>query len=563
MKKINFFTYLMAAVFFIASCSEDKPYEENSESPESSSLINKKGEIDGLSYSLKDVEVNPEVIMVNEENASLVSMKGDSITCTITLASVSHELSKSLLIGNVLYICTDTYAGIHKIEKVQVERDSYILETSQAQLGEVFQGGTMDLSLDLGKASRALAQKKQDSRGALSQDYFSEILDINDTYNCGGFDYSPTVNVKMNLSSKIDFSRKQLLPSQVSVIFELQTVNNYLLNFAGPASQDYNKNTMDYLSKDLLNSIKSQEFDINIPIYMFGIRYVPAKFKITDVRIPTEIRANIFRESNFECGMSGGFKMGYIMDITGFKGRFTPVSENNLSVLFQGIPNLHGELYTQSDIIITPKISILWNAFSISSDITFGMKTESNGDIEVAPGITLYGSKGTFISKMDFLLNLVIAKFPIQGSSNEVPLWDLGTVDKTVTYANLMSNVTSKYTTNVFARTRSYETYFQLYYNYLIPGKKIPDVLYISYDVYDVNLKSKLESVIDKTIFPANVTANSFTFHFPIPFKKDGIKYQTTSYLKNIVIRDRYGYTYQGIYDSVNNTVQNSVAIYR
>jgi len=114
--------------------------------------------------------------------------------------------------------------------------------------------------------------------------------------------------------------------------------------------------------------------------------------------------------------------------------------------------------------------------------------------------------------------------------------------------------------------SRVYSTDFTLKYKYPIPAKKIPNKLYISYDVYTDNGTTKITSVTDYEITPSEVTADSFKFKLGIPFRLGGILLltpQSKSYMKNIVIKDNNGFVYEGIFNSSTNQVENTIEIKR
>lgn len=560
------------ASLLLFSCSDDS-YVDESPTPTQTTpggkTLNRKGTIEGLTYSLENVSVNPDLIVVNKETTIIKSTFAELSEGVIKIVPVEQGLAQKLVVEAVLYVSTDNYTAIRKIMNVTAELDgSYTIITEQAHLGEAFEGGNISMSLDLTERSRIVEARSPRLKSAqYGLNYIHEILNIDGIYDWGGFKYDPSTNVKMLLNVGLSFKKGQILPSQFSTVFEIQLNVNPSLAFAGSYNNIYEDDFIKYMPQQLIDFIKAQEFEIDIPINVLGIESLPAKLSIKDINIPTEVEANLSKESNFAYAVNGSLKVGYVMDVKGFKATHKPVYENSIVAANPSTLSLNGELLTKSEIVIIPNISFLDNAYNVSGNITLGVETTSNGHIQLPGKEPVFGSKGVFTSGMNVVVDLILLKVPIQIFNNEQELWNVGTIDKTVTYSDLSWNVTSQNTTNILAGTRSYTTDFTLDYKYPILGKKIPEKLYISYEVYQNNGSTRMVSEKDVVIEPANVTADSFTFKLNIPYKKDGgifsTKYQTTSYLKNIVIRDDKGYVYQGILNTANGIVENSFQINR
>lgn len=570
MRKFYLLLGIITSLLFL-SCSDDSYIDELPESSQQTTppgqTITKRGTIEGLSYSLDNVLINPALVVLNEDN---VIFENDNISDgIIKITPVQKDIIEKIEPEAILYVNHKSAAAIRKVINIIDNGDnSFSITTEQAHLGEALEGGDITLSLDLAERSRVL--KDRSPRLKSSQyglNYIHEILDIDGTYNWGGFEYNPATNVKMLLNIGLSFKKGQILPSQFSTVFEIQLNVNPSLTFAGSYNNVYGDDLVKYLPQQLIEFLKAQEFDIDIPINVLGIESLPAKLSIKDINIPTEIDANLSKESNFSYTVNGSFKVGYIMNIKGFKATHTPIYENNITTTNPSTLSLNGELLTKSEIVITPNISFLNDAYNVSGDIKFGVETVSNGHIQLPGKQPVFGSKGVFTSGMNVIVDLILVKVPIQIFNSEQELWNEGVIDKTITYSNLKWNVTSQNTTNVLAGTRLYTTDFILNYKYPILGKRIPEKLYISYDVYQNNGTTRLVSVKDAIITPANVTDNQFAFKVNIPYKKDGgifsTKYQTTSFIKNIVIKDDKGYVYEGILNSSTGIVENSFEIKR
>jgi hypothetical protein len=199
----------------------------------------------------------------------------------------------------------------------------------------------------------------------------------------------------------------------------------------------------------------------------------------------------------------------------------------------------------------------------MSGEIVFGFKTESAGNASLRSGESGLASKGVFTSRMTVLVDLILAQVPVDIFNEETELWNVGSLEKKVAYSDLSWKVTSKYWTDLLLLSRMYQTDFTLNYAYPIQGKKIPDELLISYEVYQDNGTTRIMSVKDQVTTPTDVTNGSFKFSLGIPYKSKLLSFQTTSYLKNIVIRDRNGYVYEGVYNSAKGVNENSFAIKR
>lgn len=565
MKKIHLFLTLIAFLFSVTSCDNNLVDEnvptEDIPSSEGVLIKNKSGSIDGVTYSLDGIAINPDLVTIGENDAVLISTQLDLSSGVIKLDDVSDEVTASLAAGNILYIKIGDYTGLRKIESVKsFSGSSFELVTNPAQLGELFEEGTLNVSVDLYEAGMA-NELKTGLRGSVERTY--EILDLQDEYDLGGMKYNPATNVKLILNTKMVFKKGQVLPSEFSNIFEIQASINPVLTVEGAINKTYTDDIMNYIPEQMVDFIKAQEFEFDIPINALGIESLPAKLSIKDINIPLEIEANFSKESTLAYGINGSFKIGYEIAISGLKAKTTPVYENSMVVTTPSTTDIHGEVIINSDVIIVPNISFLDDLYTVSGDITFGAKSTTDGHIDVPGQGAIFGSKGDFTSNMDVNVDLLLIKVPVNIFNSEQNIWNIGQINKTVTYSDMTWKVSSKNTTNVLLVSRMYETDFTLNYKYPILGKKVPNELLISYDVYQDNNKTKITSVTDLAINPTDVTANSFKFKLNIPFKTIFISTQSRSYLKNIVIKDRNGYVYEGIYNSSKGIVENSFEIKR
>ena len=546
------FLLLSAVAFAFFSCSKEEPVSPNVPvAAQPAHVLSASGHADGVTYSLDNLALNPEVIALNADNSTLLSSAEE-------LAGGVIRVSTDLPLGEdgVLYIRSGEYTGLRKVSSVlQSAPGVYLLETTPAQLGELFEGGAINLSLDLGEITRAV----------YGFDRSLEILDVQDEYRWEGLTYNPATNVKLALNMQMEFKKSQLLPARFSTWFEIAPTLSPYLSTAGAINQIYSKDISELLPVELVAFLENLEFDFDIPIGVLGIESLPAKLRIDDVKIPTRIEANLSSETDFAFNVNGSFKAGYEINISGLKARTTPIYENNIvAEVPEMVVNMPGELLTNAEVVITPNVSVLDDLYSVSGDIVFGFKTETAGNASLQKAATHFASKGVFTSRMSLLVDLILTQVPVNIFNDETELWNTGAFDKRVEYSNLTWKVSSKNSNNLLLLSRMYETDFTLNYSYPILGKKIPDELLISYEVYQDNGKTRIQSVTDLVIVPTNVTADSFRFKLNIPYKDKllMISFQTTSYLKNVVIRDRNGYEFTGILNS-KGQIENSFAIKR
>ncbi|MDR3217512.1 MAG: hypothetical protein LBU22_00785 [Dysgonamonadaceae bacterium] len=576
MTKKNLLTLLGLALFLFTACEKDLLLEQDLNGVQdqtSSSIIagNKSGENNGVSYAVKDLSVNPNVVLLNAGNVKIESSKQELSGGSLRVSGVSDELAASFTTSNILYVKSDNYAGLKKIVSVsKTGEGSYDIETVRAQLGEAFDGGSIDVSVDLYKAS--LAKKKELALRA-GYDASHEILNLQDRYDFGnGLTYNPATNIKLLYSLQLKFSKTQILPTEFSNTFEVQLAINPQVNFVGSYNNIKEYELSQYIPQEVLDFIKEQEFEFQIPINTLGIDTLPAVLKVKDIKIPLVIEANISNESAFAYSLNGSFKVGYTVKITGVKPKVTSIYENKIvAVANPSTSETYGELLTDSKIIITPDISILDDAYSVGGDLTLGNKTTTYGHVAIPGKSPVFGSKGVNTTSLTAIVDLILLKVPVEVINTEKVLWNVGTIVKSVIYSDLRYTLGSyKDNTNILSWgiNRAYDTQFTLDYKYPIIGKKIPSELIISYDVYEDNGSTKIVSIKDQVIQPTDITATSFKFRQDIPFRgKTTIKifppsitttYQTKAYIKNIVIKDRNDYVYEGIYNTAKGVVEKS-----
>ncbi|MDR0750135.1 MAG: hypothetical protein LBF62_11305 [Tannerellaceae bacterium] len=598
--KVHFLAIIIAILSFSACEQEfiepEGGIRNNQDYRSVVSVENKNGENDGVGYAVHGVSMVSDVISLTEKDVTFNSTAEEISAGSLNLSEVSAELAVSLKKDNILYIRLGEYTGLKKIIGVEAAgKGVYYLETTPAQLGEVFRSGTIDVSVDLFKASIA----REESRLRSGKAYSCEILNLQDEYDLGnGFKYNPATNINMTYTFRMAFSGTQILPAEITNAFEVQLAVNPALSFAGSFNCISSYELSEYIPQALLDYLKSQSFDFKIPINTLGIDSLAATLKIKDIKMPLNIEANLSNQSLLSYGLNGSYRIGYTVAINGTKPMVTPIYENNLVATNPSISDTYGELLTSAKIDIAPDISVLDGAYSVDGALSFENKTSTLGNISLPGKAPAFGSKSVNLTKLIANIDLILVKIPVTVINTEEELWDIGTIVKSVVYSDLEYILPSSYTddygilgniiqTGSFKRIYK-DTEFKLNYKYPILGKKIPDELIISYDIYAENGTTQLLSVKDALIRPSDITANSFKFKQDVLFsgettyekigeekKKIGFititvpvygnvsRCESKSYLKNIVIKDNNGYVYEGIFNTVKGIVENSIEISR
>ncbi|MDR1623812.1 MAG: hypothetical protein LBS04_02425 [Tannerellaceae bacterium] len=602
MKTKVFFGVVITAILSFSACEQEFIEPEggvrsnNQDYRSVVSVENKNGKSDGVDYAVHGVSMVSDVISLTEKDVTFNSTAEEISAGLLNLSEVSAELAVSLKKDNILYIRLGEYTGLKKITGVETAGEGvYHLETARAQLGEVFRSGTIDVSVDLFKASIA----REESRLRSGKAYSCEILNLQDEYDLGnGFKYNPATNINMTYTFRMAFSGTQILPAEITNAFEVQLTVNPALSFAGSFNRIDRYELSEYMPQVLLDYLKSQSFDFKIPINTLGIDSLAATLKIKDIKMPLNIEANLSNQSLLSYGLNGSYKIGYTVAINGLKPTVTPIYENNLVATNPSLSDTYGELLTSAKIDITPDISVLDGAYSVDGTLSFENKSSTYGNISLPGKAPAFGSKSVNLTKLIANIDLILLKIPVTVINTEEELWNIGTIVKSVVYSDLEYILPSSYTDDYgilgsiiqagsFKRIYK-DTEFKLNYKYPILGKKIPDELIISYDIYAANGTTQLTSVKDAVIRPSDITAGSFKFKQDVLFsgettyekigeekKKIGFititvpvygyvtRCESKSYLKNIVIKDNNGYVYEGIFNTAKGVVENSIEINR
>lgn len=551
MKKCYALLSILLALFLF-SCSNENHDEIVLDDTPDSGLLNHQSQVDGVTYTLKDVAVNPDVVSLNATNSKLISVTGDVYKLEIA------EGAANLLPGTVLYLQTSEATHLRIVENITVENNVFVVETSEAGLGDLFQGGSLELSVDLQKAeSKAFQLKSLSYDNGLTFDIFNAVGE----YQNGAFTASPNASVKAFFNVKVGFAGKLLkTPNEVVVTYELQTAFNPYLTFSKAVNAGYETDFMSLVPQNLTDLLKTIEIEVNIPLGDLGT--LPAKVSIADIKFPMEVSANLSKEADLRFNANGTFKVGYAYykNVAGKTSH--QIYENTMITSSYPDLRLNGEVLSDAKIIITPNILLIdASLLKVSGDIIFGMKTETSGGIETLTQNYIGGSKGEFYSQGTLSVSsLGIRLFTTDLFKETKELWNVGAFDKTFKLSNLKIAKPSK----SICALRSYNFEMTVDYRYPVMGKTVSNELVVTYDVYD-DSKKLLSGGQKVTVNPYDVTANSFTFDLCVPFKIDALALtagftKKTGYIRNIKITDAFENEASGIYN-VDNTVSYEIPL--
>lgn len=560
MKKI----YLLMGVFLtLYSCNNDDLNDNSTFTPSShTSTINQTGSRDGISYSLKDVTVNPNLVKLNSENIILKRMPNDIENGKFNFEILSPELSKELIPGNVIYLETKENSYFRKITSAVQDNNLFTLETTEANIGDIFQNGTLELSVDTKKAEKSISNKNN-SLIALRDNYENsftfDIFNYIKEYKYGGMTLNPNTSISSTFNIKIGFS-KSSLPNEVVAYYEFNTAINPYFKFEGAFNKKLNHNLIENVPSNLIDFLKTIELNVNIPAGGV-LGNIPAKISINEINFPVEIEANIAKSSHLESNTSGKLKIGfaYYNGVPNKTSHF--IYENSITNTHVVKSDLRGEVISDMKISIIPKVTLFnSNLLNVNGNIIFGIKSSSIGGASIT-NESGFASKGDFYSSGVFSFGgLGIPLYTTELFKNNKELWNIGNYSKTFTVSNFVSYKNSPFPCSGLT---SYSFTAALDYKYPIPGKSISGDLEMTYDVYADN-GSILEKGKTIKITPSNVSLKGFNFTLCIPFRKiNFFKIAKTSYLKNIKIKDNNGYIATGIINPSTGVPYSQIPINR
>jgi len=546
MKTMNLLLKFLFLFLILISCNnEETDSLPELKSPQNPAAFNKKGIVDGVSYSYNNVVLNPNVVGLTNENATLVSSKEEISQGIIKLSGLASEISGHLATGKIVYIQIDGYTDIRKIESIHMgDTDICILNTTQSGLEELFEEGSIDISFDINETLKTYAENGYSHLTELN------ILNLFDEYDLGnGLTFSPNTELKMIFSANIEFKKISFFTkiSKLTSVFELHSNFVPSMNFVNATNTDYSFDLVDYIPQSVIELLKKQHFEYEIPIpndiLLIGGMSIPVGLKIADIHIPTYIEANLSKKTDLSFGFEGRLKMGYTYDASANKTY--SIFENSLKAVNPTNIDIDGELLSNMSIDIIPEISIVSTQINaIKGNISLGINTLTASSYDVSNGFTS-GSTGTFNPQMGVEIDLILAKpsFNLPLPSSE--LWNNGVFNKRLSINKVEGNVTNSYKTNL--TNREYATNFTFYYEYPdFPLKKISPEIEISYDIYASNnslLQSKQKTSLK--LKKEDITNREFKITFDIPFRRTKLiplTYDSNSIIRNIVITDKNGY---------------------
>lgn len=551
-------TYLiigLLSVLAFFSCSNDDLYTEDISVPAAKEgTLNLSGTTDGVSYALTNVAVNPQVVSATADDVALLSSATELENGIYKLDIFDEGMATGLSAGNVLYLQAGGTTHLRVIDNVTALPDNtYSVETSQAYLGDLFQDGTLELKVDVKQAERILkskALKSADSESGFSFDVLNLVHDC----QIGDLLFNPNSTVKTFFTIKIGFGKSKVLPNQMEVVYEVQTSISPYMSCAAALNKDYQAELTDYMPEALLNYLKTLSIDIDIPAGDLGT--IPASVSIEDVYLPLSLSVNASKDVDLNYNASGSFKIGYAYynNVPGKKSHF--IYENNLTSTPVNLSNLHGEVASDLDVIIVPKVEIIGGGLlDITGNISYGFKTLSAAGTDARTNQSYAGSRGSFTSLGKFTIStLGINVITTDLFSDSKDIWNTGTFNNNIGFSNLRIAKPSK----TICALASYNYEMTLDYTYPIRGKKIKGELSMTYDVLDDT--GKMLRANQKLKFtPKQLTDNSFKFDVCFPFKADAWAWtaglvKKLGYISNVKIVDENGCE-AGLTDTKGNPV--------
>ncbi|TWP31122.1 hypothetical protein ETU08_03705 [Apibacter muscae] len=562
MKKIYLLLILVSFITY-SSCSDDLNDSVSipSDLPRGK-VVNRTGSIDGVNYSLKNLEINPNLIKINSENAKILSSSEELNLGTIRLDVISTEIGNQLISGNVLFIQTGDHTYFKRITSVIQNNNSFTIETVNANLGDIFEDGTLDLSMDIKESTsdqQSLPLVSAKSINDFDHNYSLFNFDFIKEFTRDGITLNPNTSVKSAVHLSLSFKKNLPLPKQIEVYYVLNSNISPYFSFLGGINKKVAYNLADNIPDNILELIKKVSIDIKIPTNEF-LGELPAKVSIKSINIPTEIEANLGKKSLLAYNTSGSLKIGfaYYNNVPGKTSH--PIYENSMQ--FKGINDTEiiGEIASDMRVSITPKIELFdTNLLDVSGDVVFGINSYSIGNGSTTQSSNFL-SNGNFYSSATFYFKtLGVTAYTTELFKENKELWNLGSFNKSIEFSNLSLG---KASTFPCSGLNSFSINASLDYKYPIYGKKLSGKLEMSYDVYADNgsfLETKKIS-----INPSNISSNNFNFSLCIPFRKINF-FQTakTSYLRNIIIKDDRGFTANGIKNPKTGEILSEIKVSR
>ncbi len=502
--------------------------------------INHSGENnEGLRYSLNNVIINPKIVSLNNENSDFISNLNGVYTVEIN----DSELAPNIKEGNILYLSLDGNAHLKTIVSAKNSgANVYEIETTDAYLGDLFESGSIEFSIDMQKAEEKLKKNSMVLRSTPYEQTFTfDILNYIEEYNNNGLVFNPNTSVKTIFNVKLTFDGKsKVMPSEFIFTYEIKPEFNPYLTFNKSVNHEFAIDMIDYVPADLVKLLEEIELNIEIPAGTLG--NIPAKVTVNKINFPSYIFANVAADSNLSYNTAGSFKIGYAYYSNTSSNKSHFIYENTMTSTGIADINIRGEVITDMNLVITPKVSIIDDLLlSATSKISYGFETVTSSTLSTS-NKTIAGSRGTFKSSATFdIYSLGINIFSTELFKENKDIWNIGEFDNSMTFSNLKMDKPTKTPCGLL----SYNYNITLNYKYPIAGKKVPGTLEITYDVYDD--KNALLKKGERSVFtPYNLTESNLKFNLCIPFRADAWAWtagfmKPLSYIRNAVITDSYG----------------------
>lgn len=556
MKKLNLLWVLALALFVFAACQKDDVPQPVEEPLIDQTAINASGlTAQGAGYELTNVVFNPALRLITGDNATLNSIDNESL-------SVAFNDNTTVVAGNVLFIDVDGVKAIRRVENVALAGGIYSITTSDGSLGDVIGQGTIGIDVDLSDFARAAA-----TRAGI--DVYNDIIDLHDDLTLGNLTFNPDSYVGMGLRFDVEFKSNARLPQRVELIYKLDLAVNPRLSFDAACDNTYSFDLTDYIPSFLMDLLLEQSFDIDVPLQMlFYNTTIPLSISIADLRIPTVIETAVAADATIGFGYNGHLEAGFRLTRNGTGYKSDCIWSNSIKPSIPVDAQLYGELFTSSDVIITPEIELFGesNEWLVSS-IMLGLDTENFGYYQHGNGLA-FASRGDLRTAID--VQGFFSGTDYRVLENMTPLWDFGTGNY-VTFSGLSYE-------NVAAAVDEDDEYkmtttFRLRYAYPMMDKGVPDGLTLAFDVYAADRLTGIR--LQRFSIPldaASVADGVITFDADIPYYKNTIRgafsgniitqtHYTESHIRHLKLTDAAGNEYP-IYDGAGNVLPPEVPWY-
>ncbi len=385
MKKV--LCFLGSAMLLLSSCTNDFNESTNNATADGTTkngVINKSGSADGVTYNLNNLSVNPNLIKISSENSVILSSEADLQSGKFSLKIDSPEITQKMVSGNLIYLTSpDSKVYFRKIAVVKEESNVYTIETSDAYIGDLFTGGSIELVMNTQQSERAMQSKNSSlvsAKGKYDNTFTYDIFNYIKDYKSDYFTLNPNTSVKSTLNVKIGFGNSKTLPNEMEIYYQIDSQINPFYTFNGAVNKKYTYNLLNNAPANLLDLLKKVEMDVTIPGGNL-LGDIPAKISIDEISFPMEVEANISKASHFAINSSGTFKIGFAnyINVPGKTSHF--IYENTMTGSKVTESDLIGEVISDMKIAIKPKVKLLENTIlDVKGNIVFGVNSFTIGN---------------------------------------------------------------------------------------------------------------------------------------------------------------------------------------